>query len=291
MSLQNGGVGFGGAWGTSFHDVTSPGLSYPGLSTTGNKAQSDPGSGSNFRSLGETFGVEDTTWYFSMIGQKLNADDNTRFFGVALYNSSGETLLVGQSSGSPNWNIARGATIVPSTVSSQVESLIVVRVDSLAGLDDITFWVNPDLSLPESSNTPAGSISLDLDILTTIRLGGGTANATQAASHHIIDEIRFEDVSPFAAGLEGDLDGDGFVGISDLNLVLGNWNLSIPPGDALADPSGDNFVGIEDLNTVLGNWNAGTPPVSGSVVPEPGAVSLLGALGLATLGQRRGARA
>ena len=60
----------------------------------------------------------------------------------------------------------------------------------------------------------------------------------------------------------GDLDSDGFVGINDLNIVLGNWNLNVPPGDPLADPSGDGFVGIDDLNIVLGNWNAGTPPVA-----------------------------
>ncbi len=59
--------------------------------------------------------------------------------------------------------------------------------------------------------------------------------------------------------LEGDLNGDGFVGIEDLNIVLGDWNAS-PPTDPAADPTGDNFVGIEDLNLVLGNWNAGTPP-------------------------------
>jgi PEP-CTERM motif len=76
--------------------------------------------------------------------------------------------------------------------------------------------------------------------------------------------------------LPGDLDGDGFVGITDLNLVLGNWNQNIPPGDPLADPSGDNFVGIEDLNTVLGNWNAGVPPAAGAAVPEPASLALLG---------------
>ncbi len=62
--------------------------------------------------------------------------------------------------------------------------------------------------------------------------------------------------------ITGDLDGDGFVGINDLNIVLGNWNLNVPPGDPLADPSGDGFVGIDDLNIVLGNWNAGTPPTA-----------------------------
>ncbi|MEZ6192239.1 MAG: hypothetical protein R3C45_13250 [Phycisphaerales bacterium] len=38
--------------------------------------------------------------------------------------------------------------------------------------------------------------------------------------------------------LTGDLNGDGFVGIADLNIVLGAWNENVPPGNPLADPSG-----------------------------------------------------
>ncbi len=77
--------------------------------------------------------------------------------------------------------------------------------------------------------------------------------------------------------LTGDLDGDGFVGIADLNIVLGVWNTNVPNGNLLAgDPSGDGFVGIADLNVVLGNWNAGTPPAPGTTVPEPGTLALLG---------------
>jgi hypothetical protein len=68
--------------------------------------------------------------------------------------------------------------------------------------------------------------------------------------------------------LVGDLDGDGFVGINDLNIVLGAWNQAVPPGNPLADPSGDGFVGIDDINIVLGNWNVGTPPAA-DAVPEP----------------------
>jgi len=75
--------------------------------------------------------------------------------------------------------------------------------------------------------------------------------------------------------LQGDLDGDGFVGIADLNLVLSNWNLNIPPADPAADPSGDNFIGIDDLNTVLSNWNAGTPGASTIEVPEPASTWLV----------------
>ncbi len=86
--------------------------------------------------------------------------------------------------------------------------------------------------------------------------------------------------------LIGDLDDDGFVGIADLNLVLGNWNQNVPPGDPLADPSDDGFVGIADLNVVLGNWNAGNPPVDTAAVPEPATLSLIGLAGAALLGRR-----
>jgi hypothetical protein len=78
----------------------------------------------------------------------------------------------------------------------------------------------------------------------------------------------------------GDLDGDGFVGINDLNTVLSNWNQAVTFGDRMSgDPSGDAFVGIQDLNLVLGNWNAGTPPGSPEnpvqAVPEPASLALM----------------
>jgi hypothetical protein len=94
-------------------------------------------------------------------------------------------------------------------------------------------------------------------------------------------------LSVVTSTLIGDLDGDGFVGITDLNLVLSNWNQTVPPANPLADPSGDNFVGIADLNTVLGNWNAGTPPQSDNLaIPEPTALLIWLAAGGAMMRRR-----
>ncbi len=88
-----------------------------------------------------------------------------------------------------------------------------------------------------------------------------------------IDQLAL--LTPLPTAIQGDLDGDGFVGINDLNIVLANWNQNVPPANPLADPSGDGFVGIDDLNEVLGNWNAGTPPGASSHIPEPASAAVL----------------
>jgi len=119
-----------------------------------------------------------------------------------------------------------------------------------------------------------GSITGSFNAINLPTLGGGLDWDT---SNLLIDGT----LSVVSTALDGDLDGDGFVGINDLNIVLGNWNQNVPPANPLADPSGDGFVGIDDLNTVLGNWNAGTPPAAANI-PEPGSILILtmGGLGL-----------
>ena len=87
--------------------------------------------------------------------------------------------------------------------------------------------------------------------------------------------------------LPGDLNGDGFVGISDLNIILANWNQSVPHGDLLqGDYNCDGFVGIDDLNLPLSNWNAGTPPTVGNV-PEPTMLAFLSAAVITGMAKRR----
>ena len=88
--------------------------------------------------------------------------------------------------------------------------------------------------------------------------------------------------------LEGDLNGDGFVGVDDLNIVLVNWNQNVPPGDlGMGDATGEGFVGVDDLNAVLVNWNNGTPPAEGTAIPEPASLHVLLGLSAAVLAGRR----
>jgi len=90
-----------------------------------------------------------------------------------------------------------------------------------------------------------------------------------------------------AVPIIGDLDGDGFVGVDDLNIILGNWNATVTPGDlSVGDADGSGFIGVDDMNILLANWNAGTLPPPGTVIPEPGTAILFVASGWVLLRRR-----
>jgi hypothetical protein len=169
-------------------------------------------------------------------------------FGVFLTDATGYSQISGVSELDANvWN--------------HVRLMVDIGINGVAGDGQISLWVN-------GSVLYSGGAPVD-HIFTTVGL-------TSSNGVYLDDMAIF--LEPM---LEGDLDGDGFVGITDLNIVLSAWNQNVPPGNPLADPSNDGFVGIEDLNVVLGNWNAGTPPVT--AVPEPAGLSLyclIGILGL-----------
>jgi hypothetical protein len=53
---------------------------------------------------------------------------------------------------------------------------------------------------------------------------------------------------------DGDLDGDGSVGVKDLLILLGSWGPCDDCDDCPADLDGDCLVGVKDLLILLGNW-------------------------------------
>ncbi len=72
-----------------------------------------------------------------------------------------------------------------------------------------------------------------------------------------------------------------------MDLTFDELSVGLPGGPVLlGDLNGDGFVGIDDLNLILGNWNQGTPPTTGGTIPEPGTLALLG-LGCYAITTRR----
>ena len=112
---------------------------------------------------------------------------------------------------------------------------------------------------------------------TTVGIKSGSIifESTSLAAENSFIEIpySFEVVDPT---IPGDYDDDGFVGQSDLNLVLLNWGAAATPPGWINEPVVDGQVSQNELNGVLLNWGNGTPAiVASAIVPEPTSMVLV----------------
>lgn len=100
--------------------------------------------------------------------------------------------------------------------------------------------------------------------------------------------LRYDLTGVFAPEIDGDLTGDGYVGVEDLDVVLANWGQTTFAGSWRdGDADGDGVVGQGDIDHIIAHWGEGTPP--GSVIPEPASAAVwLTLLGLATRRRRAG---
>ena len=130
--------------------------------------------------------------------------------------------------------------------------------------------------------TPAG--------FTELRFGG-PSNVSSEGGGVTFDNVLLEVVAATVPGIPGDLNGDGYVGLDDLQPILDHWNQNVTVGDAaMGDISGplgdpDGYVGLDDLQPVLDHWNEGTPPTP-AAIPEPASLALISIGGFALLRRR-----
>ena len=112
-------------------------------------------------------------------------------------------------------------------------------------------------------------------------MGRDIANVGGGAYTGHLDNLVIESIG--GETLPGDLDGDGFVGGADLDIVRSFWGQTVIAGNKLhGDPSGDGFVGGDDLDEVRAHWGEGTPPAP-TDVPEPSTLVTLLSMALAAL--------
>jgi len=69
-----------------------------------------------------------------------------------------------------------------------------------------------------------------------------------------ITEVEIHGRAVTSSAVRADLNSDGSVGQTDLDIILDKWGQNVPLGDP-ADPSGDGMVGQTDLDIVLSAWS------------------------------------
>ena len=193
-------------------------------------------------------------------------------------------LLSGASiSGISSVDVQPGATLA-------VELSAPGNLDLLSVLGTFTAGGTLDVTLAAGAAAPQSGDTYDLfDFISA----GGAFNAinlptlSSALEWDTSSLLTTGELSVVGAALPGDLNGDGYVGLDDLQLVLDNWNLTVPDGHP-SDVNGDNYVGLDDLQPVLDHWNEGTPAPT-STIPEPASLILFGLGTLACMRRRRSA--
>ena len=93
----------------------------------------------------------------------------------------------------------------------------------------------------------------------------GTSDSSWQYSGWNLDDVELWGIVPGGPS-PGDINGDGWVGVDDLLIVIANWG-QCNPAECPADLNGDGWVGVDDLLIVIANWGPGRRSMSGSDEP------------------------
>jgi hypothetical protein len=201
---QGGGAGFGGNW-SGAGNVVSPGLTYPGLLTSGNKFNTAGGNAGAFRDLGAPISTDGGTIYVGFLAAN-SGGTAADYAGLSFYSGgqSTEELFLGKPFQVANYGFdvsGVAAQNSPTAPVTTTPSLLVYRLTFTPNGDTIDFFANPTPggSLPATPTLtfaiPENSFA---DTFTSIRLQSGEGAGT--GTPFSFDELRgggsFADVAP-----------------------------------------------------------------------------------------------
>ncbi|MEE2718541.1 MAG: dockerin type I domain-containing protein, partial [Planctomycetota bacterium] len=139
-----------------------------------------------------------------------------------------------------------------------------IEVSDNDGLTWVQIWENTSEVTDNSWQEVSYDISDVADGSESVKIRWimGTTDASWQFSGWNVDDVRLRGIVPNDQ-IPGDLNGDGFVGVDDLLIIIANWG---PCGPVCpADINGDGVVGVDDLLIVIANWGPG-----GRSAPMPG---------------------
>jgi hypothetical protein len=184
-----------------------------------------------------------------------------------------------------------------SPLTADATHLLLLKIASEDGsslYDEITMWVDPDLSAGEAGLTGGlagrGIIRDDgsgnPQPFSGLRLGCKTGGGGGVAFDEFRVGTTFEDVTSGSEPpppIPGDANRDNVVNDEDASILAAHWQQ--PGGWSDGDFNNDNVVNDEDASILAAHWQEtreGTAPV-----PEPGSIVLLTGAVLSLLFWRR----
>ena len=265
----------GWAWGTSFLDYDNDG-DLDLIATNGwrdgyhddDRTTLWQNNNGVFTDVSDASGITDTDQGRGLLTLDY---DNDGDLDVFIVNNGGQPILYRNDGGNDNdW--LRITTVGTVSNRNGIGARITVDPDSSIEGDEMVHDIDGGSNFLSQSEMVAqfglGTHADTVDVVTIRWPSGITQKFFNVAPNAELQAIE--------AYLAGDLNGDGFVGIADLDIVLAHWNQNAIPGmHSQGDVSGDGFVGIADLDEVLGNWNQGTPPTDLVAIPEPSVFAIL----------------
>src|SRR5688572_20450491 len=185
-----GGSGFALPW-EGQGTVTEPGLTYPSLSSSGNKITTPGNNAGAFRSLASPLGVDGTTVWVSFLANLESADAPNSYSGISFFNTNTEVLFMGKRSGQGFWGFQRSGTgqgvnsAEPADMGAA--DLLLYKIEFMPGATDtVTMYVNPDLSNLGGLTPAAGPLAVNNMTLNRVRVQSGSL----AAARGNFDELR-----------------------------------------------------------------------------------------------------